>query len=506
MGRMAEHAEPPTESAGGRSWRESIAPAPSVGLTPVPSLVTGDAEIDRAFRIALGDIVSNIAYFQDGLLSEPAQVLLAGLGYVAPWTRDAAINTWNGTGLLCPEVTRNTLLSVVTERDGQPIIGGQYSQYWDSIIWVLGAWAQYLYTGDRAWLAFAFETSRNSICHMEETEFDSEMGLFRGPAVYGDGIAAYPDIYTRTNGSSAILDWVAANPDLQAPKGFGLPMFALSTNCLYAAVYMVLREMEHLLGMAVDPAWLERRKALRSAIYRHFWDEATQRLRYLVDPFGGSDAQEGLGNAFALIFNIPGASELFTTQHITPAGIPCIWPTFPRYENPDGTSFGRHSGTVWPFIQAFWAEGCVRWRQWEKFEFEMRQLASHISRDAQCAEIYQPFTGESYGGVQERDGVIAEWESLPRQTWSASGFLRMVLMGLFGMDFRVNGFQIRPSLLTGMEHIELRNLRYRGLVLNITAEGHGHRVAFCGIDGKQVTMPAVSGEGTGERNIHIKVG
>ena len=73
-------------------------------------------------------------------------MILAGLDYDTPWTRDAAINVWNGAGLLLPDVARATLLSVL-ERAGETVrIGGQY---WDAIIWTIGAWHHYLYTGDR---------------------------------------------------------------------------------------------------------------------------------------------------------------------------------------------------------------------------------------------------------------------------------------------------------------------------------------------------------------------
>jgi hypothetical protein len=209
------------------------------GLLALPHLVTGDRELDLAWRIALDDLASNIVPLQDGLLAAP--VLLAGLGYESPWTRDAAINTGNGAGLLCPEVTRNTLFAVVTHEtageghgvESDLVIGGRYNQYWDAIIWALGAWSQYLSTGDHDFLALAYGVTRNSLARREADEFDAAAGLFRGPACYGDGVAAYPDVYARTGGSSAILDWVKANADRAAPIGYGLPMHALSTNCLY---------------------------------------------------------------------------------------------------------------------------------------------------------------------------------------------------------------------------------------------------------------------------------
>ena len=94
---------------------------------------TNDEDLNSAFRIALGDIYGNIYPFRDGLLEKEAPVLLAGLGYDTPWTRDASINTWNCGGLLYPEIGKNTLLSVLEKSDGKVKIGGQY---WDCIIWI----------------------------------------------------------------------------------------------------------------------------------------------------------------------------------------------------------------------------------------------------------------------------------------------------------------------------------------------------------------------------------
>ena len=69
-----------------------------------PSLQTNNPVVNRAYSIALGDLMGNIQPFQDGLLETPQPVLLAGLDYATPWTRDAAINVWNGVGLIWPQV------------------------------------------------------------------------------------------------------------------------------------------------------------------------------------------------------------------------------------------------------------------------------------------------------------------------------------------------------------------------------------------------------------------
>ncbi|GCE18651.1 amylo-alpha-1,6-glucosidase [Dictyobacter kobayashii] len=259
---------------------------------PVTGFRSGDPVLDKAFRIAIGDIVGNIVPFKDGLLEQPSQTLIAGLDYSTPWTRDTAINTWNGAGLLFPQVTYNTLLSVLKREGEEVLIDGQY---WDAISWTVGAWYHYLWTGDKAFLSLAFEAVRNSLAYFEATEFDGDLKLFRGPACYGDGVAAYPDFYARTNGSSSILDWVTANPDQAASTGFGIPMHALSTNCLYYAAYHLLNSMASELECPIDPVWEQKAQALKAAIQKHFWNAETGSYRYYVDDFGSSEHQEGMG-------------------------------------------------------------------------------------------------------------------------------------------------------------------------------------------------------------------
>ena len=50
----------------------------------LPTLNTDNASIDLVYRIALGDIYSNVVSFRDGLLKSQSPVLLAGAGYHTP--------------------------------------------------------------------------------------------------------------------------------------------------------------------------------------------------------------------------------------------------------------------------------------------------------------------------------------------------------------------------------------------------------------------------------------
>ncbi len=475
-------------------------------------LATGDATLDRAFQLALNDLASNIAPYQLGLLQQPAPVLLAGRDYPDPWTRDAAINTWNGAGLLVPEVTRNTLLAVLKRRDDGAIVitDDKEFNYWDIIIWAIGGWWQYLYTGDREFLELAFTATRNTITHFEATEFDAATGLFRGAASYGDGDSAYPDRYAQPGGTGGIRDWVRLHPELAATPGGGLPMQALSTNCIYHHVYQLLGEMAAELGVPPDPAWADKAAALKTAIDRQLWMPEAGRYRYFIDPFGGCDRHEGLGHALVLLFKVaaPGqAAAVLRNQHITPWGIPCVWPSFERYAKPDGMSFGRHSGTVWPHIQAFWADAALRHGRADRFEFELRQLSTLAVTYGEFREIYHPVTGEPYGGEQQGYEAWghAQWESCHRQTWSATGYLRMVLMGLCGMDFTPAGIRFAPHLPAGLEGLELTGLPYRQMVVNLTVKRAGANPGTCTINGRRMPELFLAADGDGIQNIVIEL-
>jgi glycogen debranching enzyme len=484
---------PPAEASNGST---------SITAT-IPTLTVDHKAVHDALRIALGDLLGNVVPFKDGLLERPLPVILAGLDYGTPWTRDAAINAWNGASLIMPEVARNTLLSVLERSNGKVRIGGQY---WDCIVWTTGAWHHYLYTGDREFLVLALEATRNSLAHFEETEFDARDNLFRGPG-WSDGVAAYPDKYAEAGGSSGILDWPKHNRDKVSKPGYGIPMKALSTNCLYYSAYVTAENMATELKAPVDPQWRAKAERLMKAINTRLWDESKSCYRFLIGPFGNCDHQEGLGSSYALLFGIADATQaesVFAKQHVTPAGLPCGWPNLPRYERPDGMSFGRHMGTVWPQIQGFWAEAAARAGKSDVFGHEFFNLAAHAARDKQFAEIYHPITGKPYGGLQESgERGIVLWQATSRQTWAATAYLRMVLLGLVGMRFDTDGVRFQPCVPKGISSVDLRNLNYRKVNLEVTIRGTGTKVKQCLINGKEAGDHRLPARAEGPQKVAI---
>jgi glycogen debranching enzyme len=497
-----------------------------IGLT----LKTGNFEIDRAFRIALGDMLGNVIHYQSGLLEQPAPCLVAGLSYPDPWTRDTAFNTWNGAGLLIPEVMKNTLLSCLTRGDASagmgtgchdeagsqvpPDVVSISGQYWDRIIWTIGAWAYYCQNGDRDFLELAFEAVRNSMAYLEENEWDDEVGLFRGGACIHDGFGAYSDIYIDQEGT-AIFEWPKANPTRRHPKGAGVPMFALSTNCLYAEAYRLVGLMAAELGLPPDARWAERHQRVTTAIRTKFWQPENRHFLFYLDPWGGCGGrQECLGNAFALLFDIATpeqAPQVIANQPRHPYGPPSIWPEWERYAKcgldpthcpPNRsdiaaeiqvlrgdprykTGFAGHGGAVWPLIQGIWGATMAQQGRADLFGQELRLMAGHFCRAVQSPEVVHPECGLPYGGLQEmpKRGLIDRWVSCYRQTWSATSYLRLILRGLLGIDWEPGGLRIAPCLPTGIEEVSLLGLSYRNARLDIVVR-RGARAR------RETTVPA----------------
>lgn len=464
-------------------------------------------EFEKSYRIAIGDIVSNISMYKGGLLEEDTPCLLAGIDYGKPWTRDASINVWNGFGLISADVAKSTLLAqLIMEKDELLITG----QYWDSVIWIIGAWQYYLFTGDKEFLKLAYTAGKNTITLKEAEEFDTEIKLFRGPAVYGDGVSAYPKKYTEASDTknsetfSGIENWVEFNLDEKAEAGFGIPMFALSTNTVYYKSYDLLNEMSVELGY-LNTQWSSKANKIRETINAKFWNPSKGIYNYLIDPFGGSEKQESLGNIFTILFDIANDEQkelIFDNIIITDHGIPCVYPSFVRYKK--SNNYGRHSGTVWSHIQGFWAQICSQYNKNSFFMNEYTGLTDKSFRDKQFVEIYHPDSGEQYGGLQEPTlDSTKVWDSTNIQTWSATAYFRMILYGLLGLEFDPNGIRINPNVPIEFKGISFKNLHYRKMILNIDVKGNGSNIESIKINNEDISRNFIDSHLVGKKNIEI---
>lgn len=462
-----------------------------------------DAVFGKAYRMALdnvlrvNDVVADDAHRRSGLLQgDPPHMIRAGGGYPAAWTRDASINSWNAVSLLAPALARNTLFAVIDPLEGGHVVR-QDDQQWDQAIWVVAAWHHYLVTGDRAFLAIAYDTATRTLAVHRRKAFDAASGLFLGGSVINDGISGYPEPVADAGESkgSFVGDYPAA-----------ATIAALSTNLIHYAAYDRAAKMARALGRPAREAHALARQAdaLRGAIDARFWDERKQRYAYLYAPrldLETRDSQEGLGVSFALMFGVaqgPRADALIAHAVVATWGIEDVTPAFRRY---DAAHPGRHNAIVWPMTQGFWGTALAAHGTPRAFGDLLEKQARLALRSGGFWEIYNGATGEVDGGWQ----VGRHWPAEGDQTWSATAYLRLVDEGLFGLHPEEDGLRIAPVLPPGMGDVTLSGLRYRSATLDVTLTGEGRRVRHCTFDGGACPSRVAPGT-TGRHQVRIELG
>ncbi|MBR1627035.1 MAG: hypothetical protein IJ681_07810 [Bacteroidales bacterium] len=437
-------------------------------------LYTDNAVVNDAFSLAVNTLYKN----------SPDSLIKAGGEYGGEWTRDVSINAWNASTLLIPEKTKYSLWSV-TENEKETI----GHQYWDKIIWTLAAWDYYLKTSDTIFLKQAYETCKNTMKELEQSCFDVSYGLFTGPSVFNDGIAGYefpvfdPDIV-----SSFVLD----HPNSKRIK-------CLSTNCVYFQAYNCLAYMaKELKDNKSDLSYFSKASDLKQNIRNNFYDKRHNKLYYLIDHTGKIHKfQEGLGISFAVLFNIINKKEaerVLNNVYTGKYGLPSIYPCFERFSE---TKPGRHNQIVWPFVNAFFSQACFKTGYTDLFLKEFYNLADlAVNKSNNCFyEIYNENTGLQDGGWQQ--GYV--WNSVHDQTWSATGFIRMVIYGVLGMDFSVQGitFNIDNKVMNSVGFKKLSGLRYRNSMITIIKTGNGDKLAYITVNGvKQRKTKPVKADST----------
>lgn len=439
--------------------------------------------LEEAWRIAQQDLFGNVAPYPwlNGQIRTPC--LMAGEHYLdQPWTRDAAFNTWFAGAWCFPVLSRNTLLSVlIPDPAGGWQIGGQR---WDAVIWSEGL-RQSLACDWQAEMARCGALAlRNTLRDRFAQDWDSDDGLFRGGACFMDGISGYPDEFAGGFLESGIEDWTTRFPEQAPSSGSAMPCKALSTNLLYLRSLQTLEQLGGKLRLPLEAFPLEA-DALRQAIRQRFL-LPDGRLRYLVDVQDAEIYQEGLGWAFAVLFALLDKQEtqqLLLHQQSTPHGIPCLTPTMPRYR-----LYGmhaRHSGTVWPQVNAAWGLACLKAGEIAIARLELLSLAHKAVRDGNFAEIYRGDTGAITGGLQERKslGTIGDWPPCFHQSWCATGYQGLLIQYLTGLVPSESGLRLRPRLLPGQTHWKFEGLHWQGGTLDIEGWFADGRVR-CSVNGE----------------------
>ncbi|MEG2061864.1 MAG: hypothetical protein RRY33_08425 [Alistipes sp.] len=98
-----------------------------------------------------------------------------------------------------------------------------------------------------------------------------------------------------------------------------------------------------------------------------------------------------------------------------------------------------------------------------------------------------------------------KWWLNPHQTWSATGYLRLFLLDVFGINFSTEGIALHPVGLSGCEQLELKEIPYRKALLNLTIKGHGAKISRCTINGQKVAKAFVPATASGRIDIDVEL-
>lgn len=390
----------------------------------------------------------------------------AGGDYDTPWTRDAAVNTWNAGRFLAPDVARDTLLAVCTpDEDGLPIIQPD-SQKWDRVIWVIGAWQYWLATGDWEFLELAKGITERSLKQLKEERFDEAFGLYRGGSFFNDGIAGYPkDLYEPGLDSSFVGD----HPKCDR-------IFCLSTNVLFCEALRIFARMG-----GDEGEYLSLRENLRR------FRNPDGSLSYILYPDGRrDDSRELAGHAFGVLFDLfPG--EALEKLEREEYGIPSIMPPFPGLFSRERP--GRHNNLIWPFLNGFYIRAAAKWGMLREVETELDILTELFAGGFR--EIYSPYDGQPHGGYQiGGDGCTGHlWHACVDQTWSATGYIGAVMQGVFGIEPEEEALRLRSCVPERLADSAIFGLKLRGWTLDIQLHGHGTAIERMTLDGVSVQNP-----------------
>ena len=448
-------------------------------------LKSDNKELTEAFRLAVNTVDINVR----------RGVLAAGGDYGGEWTRDIAINSWNGVSLIRPQVALNSLWSVTVNKDS---IG---HQYWDKIIWTVAALNHYKVTGDLSFLKNAHLCSKNTMDDLEQTTFDEKYGLFMGPSVFNDGIAGYPEsVFDSLNNSSFVLNHKNAKN-----------IKCLSTNSLYYGAYLALADMSKVLNDGKSGVYFKKATLLKAQILKYLYNGKENKLYYLIDSDGKiNHSQEALGLSFSVLFGVldPNqASAVIDHAKTSVYGIPSIYPDFLRYSSKKP---GRHNNIIWPMVNGFFASAASQTKNYKVFTAEFNNL-THLALDEDKGnynfrEIYNATTGVPDGGWQRRNTETDfHWPSFKTQTWSATAYLSMVLNGLFGIKYQLDGLYLAPFLPENTKTLSLQSLIYRKAILDLKIEGQGSYIASFMINGKIQKEHKIPATATGRQEVIIKL-
>lgn len=421
-----------------------------------PQYSSDQTLVDACWNMAMDEVHSNL---------RPDSAYSAGKEWEGVWTRDVSYSIWLSLAVLDPQGAQRSLMAKVDSL-GRIIqdsgTGGSWPVSSDRQVWALAAWEIYCVTGDRDFLAKAYDIVCRSLEADVHTVLDRSTSLMHGEQSY--------------------LDWRQQTyPYWMQPADIYESM-CLGTNVVFARAFAVRGMMARELG--VEPPRLPVNSAdIQASVNDLMWNPRQgYYASYLYSsPYPiQSPTTDNLGQALAVIFDVAtpqmGASIISHTP-VLPYGTPSVFP-----QQADVRPY--HNDAVWPFVQAFWNVAAAQVRNYDAVNTGLAAIYRAAALFATNKELMVASTGDFRGTAVNSDA----------QLWSACGNAAMPLRVFAGMRFHPEGISFNPLVPENYPGTKrIKGLGYRGGTLDVTIRGTGHTITAVKIDGKackQAFLPA----------------
>lgn len=247
---------------------------------------------------------------------------------------------------------------------------------------------------------------------------------------------------------------------------------------------------------------------------------------YFEDEYGLLvDHTEGLGSALALLeFDDDERNDMILkSTYTTEYGIPCLWPQFKYSAAVWEWRVARHyhNGRLWPFVQGYWAMAAAHQGRDDLFSEALKGITA-LSEKGQsqavcilglCCDFFLTTVfllslcsseGNTFAEYYNLNGTYIEGRR--SQLWSATGYLSMMYHGVFGVRMELEGIRfspMKPKDLFPAPTIDLKELRYRGMILNIHLHGHGTNIVSFEVNHSKKNDAFIASDATGNFDVDI---
>ncbi|MGN6416319.1 MAG: MGH1-like glycoside hydrolase domain-containing protein [Pseudobacter sp.] len=443
----------------------------SKDLSAFPQYRSSYPLADALYNLSIEEMIRSV---------EPDSTFRTGKEWAGVWTRDISYSIILSMAYLQPEVAKYSLLRKVSKK--KKIIqdtgtGGAWPVSTDRMVWAIAAWELYKATGDREWLAQAYEIIKNSIEDDLQNVYDAETGMVKG--------------------ESSFLDWREQTyPRWMQPADI-FESENLGTNAVHYEANQVLARMAGLLKqttVAEKHAGIAAK--IKAGINKYLWLPSQQFYGQYI--YGRkyksvSPRSEALGEALCILFDIADAKQqqqIISNGPVTTYGTPCIYPDIPEIPP-------YHNNAVWPFVQAYWLWAGAK-------------VGNTSSVTESISAIYRPaalFLTNKENFVATNGDFTGTQINSSNMLWSLSGNISIVHKVFFGLQFMEDKLVFKPFVPAAWKgKKQLNNFRYRNTVLDIELEGAGNNIESFELDGKNISKAELPADLSGRHRVRIKVG